>query len=259
MERIQKIMAQAGLGSRRHNEELIRAGRVKLNGRVAKLGEKATAGVDTIEVDGKVISMKRAVYIMLNKPKGVISSTEDELGEGRETIRDLVDVGGHLYPVGRLDKQSQGLILLTNDGELAHKLTHPRYEHKKVYHALVEGHPTPETVEQWASGVDLEGKMTAPAGVEVLEEKRDQTWLRITMREGRKRQIRKVAAQLGHPVAFLNRLKIGPLALDRKLKPRQWRYLTDEEVATLHASVGGKAVAKKPRAKKRKSKGRKRK
>lgn len=235
-ERIQKIMAQAGLGSRRHNEDLIRSGRVRLNGRVAILGDKADLAHDEIEVDGKAIALKRAVYIMLNKPKGVLSSTEDELGEGRTTIRDLVSVGGHLYPVGRLDKQSQGLILLTNDGGMAHKLTHPRYEHSKVYHVLVEGHPTRATIELWASGVDLEGRVTAPAGVEVLEKKRDETWLRITMREGRKRQIRRVATLLEHPVVFLNRLQIGPLHLDKKLKAGQWRYLTDAEVALLQAA-----------------------
>lgn len=229
-------MARAGLGSRRSNEKLIRAGRVRVNGRIAHLGDKADAEQDRIEVDGKLLSFDPLVYIMLNKPKGVLSSTEDELHQERTTIRDLVDVPGHLYPVGRLDKQSEGLILLTNDGRLAHRLTHPRYEHPKVYQVVVTGQPDAKTVRQWAEGVYLDGKRTAPAEITVQEQQKERTHLLITMREGRKRQIRRVAALLGYPVEALFRVQIGPLKMG-DLPPGRWRHLTKTEVQSLKKSL----------------------
>ncbi len=235
-ERLQKIMARAGWGSRRQNEQLIRAGRVRVNGRVARLGEKADPEVDRIEVDGQPLSFDPLVYIMLNKPKGVLSSTEDELGQGRSTIRSLVDIPGHLYPVGRLDKQSEGLILLTNDGQLAHRLTHPRYEHPKVYRVVVAGRPDAQTLRRWAEGVYLEGQRTAPAEIVVKDRQPASTTLQITLREGRKRQIRRVAALLGHPVEMLVREQIGPLKMG-DLAPGKWRHLTQTEVVSLKKSV----------------------
>lgn len=234
--RLQKLMADAGLGSRRHNENLIRAGRVSVNGQVAHLGDKADPATDIVAVDGQPLQSEATIYIMLYKPRGVLSSTEDEMAQGRQTVRDLVDLPGHLYPVGRLDKQSEGLMLLTNDGHLAHRLTHPRYEHEKVYRVTVEGQPSPETLQQWANGLLLDGQMTVPAGIEILAQHSDHTLLQITMREGRKRQIRRIAAQLGHPVQQLQRVQIGPLQLT-ELRPGEWRHLTKAEVAALQQAV----------------------
>ncbi len=239
-ERLQKLMARANLGSRRSCEAIIAAGRVVVNGRVAKLGDKADPDTDRIEVDGRPLfaatpsAHEPFVYIALNKPRGVISSLEDELEEGRTTVRDLIQIEGvgHIYPVGRLDKPSEGLVLMTNDGALAHRLTHPRYEHEKVYDVTVEGHIADAVLEQWRRGVMLDGRITAPAPIEVLERGHDVTRLRVILREGRKRQIRRVAAALGHPVRRLIRLSIGPLELG-DLPPGQWRYLTEKEVGRL--------------------------
>jgi 23S rRNA pseudouridine2605 synthase len=233
-ERLQKLMAQAGLGSRRHNEALIEAGRVRVNGKVARLGDKADPAVDRIEVDGVRLKLDDAafIYVALNKPRNVLSSLEDERGEDRPTVRDLVDLPGHLYPVGRLDRESEGLILMTNDGDLAHKLTHPRYGHDKVYRVTVEGRPSPEVLDQWRGGIMLEGRLTLPVTIDLLQQQKEYTTLRITMREGRKRQIRRIAALLGHPVRQLVREQIGPLLLGN-LKVGRWRHLTAQEVKAL--------------------------
>lgn len=235
-ERLQKLMSRAGLGSRRASEDLIRAGRVKVNGRVATLGDKADPEHDRVAVDGEQLTFEPRTYIMLNKPRGVISSTEDDLDEGRPTVRGLVDVEGHIYPVGRLDKTSEGLILLTNDGKLAHRLTHPRFEHEKIYEVLVEGYPDEEVLARWRSGIMLRGKRTLPANIEVVSPGQNSTTLRITMREGRKRQIRRVAERLGHPVQRLVRVQIGALHLG-DLPSGQWRRLKTEEIAALKEAV----------------------
>jgi len=255
-ERLQKLMARANLGSRRAAEAIIAEGRVTVNGRVAKLGDKADPVVDRIEVDGQPLPLSDSVpqeadgrpvsegerepfvYIALHKPRGVISSLEDELEEGRTTVRDLIQLntaGGtaaHIYPVGRLDKPSEGLVLMTNDGRLAHRLTHPRYGHEKVYDVTVEGRVSDSALEQWRRGVMLDGRITAPAPIEVVERRADHTRLRIVLREGRKRQIRRVAASLGHPVRRLIREQIGPITLG-DLEPGQWRFLSGEEVRQL--------------------------
>lgn len=233
-QRLQKIMAKAGYGSRRANEKIIRQGRVRVNGRVVRLGDKADPQTDHITVDGEPIELEEPVYIMLNKPKGVLSSTEDD--EERTTVLDLVDIEGHIYPVGRLDKPSEGLILLTNDGKLAHRLTHPRYEHDKLYDVTVDGQIPDEALRQWRGGLRLGDKMTAPAEVEVVERASDYTRLRITLREGRKRQIRRIAALFGHPVRRLFRQAIGPLQIG-DLPPGRWRHLTKEEVQSLKEYV----------------------
>ncbi|UCC51256.1 MAG: rRNA pseudouridine synthase [Anaerolineaceae bacterium] len=237
-ERLQKLMARAGYGSRRENERLISAGRVLLNGRLARLGDKADLQVDQIKVDGKLLTLEREpfTYIMLNKPRGVISSLDDELQQARTTVRDLIPEPGHLYPVGRLDKPSEGLILMTNDGQLAHHLTHPRYEHEKEYEVEVEGTVSNQVLGTWRQGVLLDDRLTAPAHIEVLERNRNSTRLRIVLREGRKRQIRRIAAGLGHPVLHLRRVKIGPLELG-SLKPGQWRRLTSQEIDQLRAAA----------------------
>jgi 23S rRNA pseudouridine2605 synthase len=237
-ERIQKLMAQAGVGSRRHNEALIVAERVRLNGRLARLGDKADPTVDQITVDGARLNLRteKFVYIALHKPRGVLSSLEDEMGEDRTTVRDLIDLPGHLYPVGRLDKPSEGLMLMTNDGDLAHQLTHPRYGHEKTYRVAVDGQPSRETLDQWRAGVMLDGRPTIPAKIEVIRQEKAFTTLKIVMREGRKRQIRRIAAQLGHPTRHLLREAIGPLKLGA-LSPGKWRFLTPEEVAELKGTT----------------------
>jgi len=235
-ERLQKLMAKAGYGSRRKCETIIGAGRVRVNGRIARLGQKADPDNDDIEVDGEKIAFEKTLYLKLNKPVGVISSTEDELNQGRPTIRDLVDIPGHLYPVGRLDKQSEGLILLTNDGKLAHRLTHPRYGHEKVYQVELEGNIGDEALDRWRRGLRLDGRRTAPAKIQVIDRSGDGSRLTITLREGRKRQIRRIAAMLGYPVTRLQRLSIGPVALG-DIAPGQWRFLTESEIHALRSSV----------------------
>jgi pseudouridine synthase len=250
-ERLQKLMAQAGLGSRRHNEELIRAGRVRVNGRLAHLGDKADPQNDQITVDGQAINLaEEYIYIALHKPKGVISSLEDELEQERTTERDLVNLPGHFYPVGRLDKQSEGLMLMTSDGQLAHKLTHPRYGHEKVYEVILEGEIAPNAVQQWQQGVMLDDKLTAPAQVTITKQQGDTTHLRIVMREGRKRQIRRVAASFGTTIRRLVRVQIGPIKLG-ELRPKQWRHLSQEEVRRLKQSVEQKQASGQPQRRRR--------
>lgn len=254
-ERLQKIMARANLGSRRSCEEIIAEGRVTVNGQVAQLGMKADPERDRIEVDGRLLAPGATyptaddafIYIALNKPRGIISSLEDEMMEGRTTVRDLIqlDEQYHIYPVGRLDKPSEGLILMTNDGALAHRLTHPRYGHEKVYYVVVEGHMPDQALDQWRRGVMLDGRITAPAPIEVISRNNDATRLRILLREGRKRQIRRVAAALGHPVSQLLRERIGPLSLG-DLQPGQWRHLTESEVTQLKRSAAGDAPHREP-------------
>lgn len=231
-------MAHADLGSRRENERLIKAGRVRLNGRVARLGDKADPLQDVVEVDGKRIELSGhlKIYIKLYKPRGVISSLEDELGQDRPVVRDLVPAAGHIYPVGRLDKQSEGLMLMTNDGHMAHRLTHPRYSHEKVYDVLLDGEIADADLQQWRRGVILDDRVTAPASIQLLQRSADQSELRITLREGRKRQIRRIAASFDHPVRSLVRISIGPLQLG-DLQPGEWRYLNAEEIRQLRASV----------------------
>jgi len=231
-ERLQKILARAGLGSRRACEELITAGRVTVNGEFAVLGMKADPERDLIEVDGRPIqSTQPLIYIALYKPRGVISAAKSP--DRRPTVRDLVPVPGQIYPVGRLDVDSEGLILMTNDGELANKLTHPRYGHEKEYRVLVARQPDEEQLETWRRGVVLEdGYRTQPAEVRVEAPSGKGTWLRVIMREGRKRQIREVGTRLGLPVVKIIRTRIGSLRLGG-LKPREWRHLTPEEVEGL--------------------------
>jgi pseudouridine synthase len=225
-------MARAGVASRRKSEDLIQQGRVRVNGQiVTELGTKVDPGRDQIQVDGKPIRIAASrVYIMVNKPPGVLSTMKDR--RGRRSLGELVQAPVRLYPVGRLDATSEGLILLTDDGELANLLTHPRYEHEKEYRVLVNGQPSEQTLDAWRQGVMLDGKPTVPAEVQVLAVHGDSAVLRVVMREGRKRQIRRVAELLGHPVRELRRVRLGPLHLG-PLESGQWRYLTDKEVRSL--------------------------
>lgn len=239
-ERIQKILSRVGYGSRRSCEELISAGRIKINGQPAILGSKADPAVDKITVDGKAIPAVEApkIYIALNKPRGVLSDEDPQ--DSRPTVRDLVEVPGHLFTVGRLDLESEGLILLTNDGEIANKLTHPRYGHEKEYKVLVSSRPDEKQLKAWRLGVVMEdGYRTAPAEVEVESLSGKGTWLRVILREGKKRQIREVGKLLGLHVVKLTRIRIGGLLLGN-LKPREWRYLTPQEVEDLTKAGGNR-------------------
>ncbi len=239
-ERLQKILAQAGYGSRRSCEELITAGRVRVNGQVAELGQKAEPSKDKITLDGKPIAAReKLTYIAMYKPRNVISSVEDEVG--RPTVRELIPESGHLYPVGRLDWDSEGLILMTNDGDLTNKLTHPRYGHHKEYRVLVARQPDPEQIQTWRRGVVLsDGEKTAPADVYVESRSGKGAWLRVTMGEGRKRQIRETGSTLGLPVVRIIRVRIGTLTLGA-LKAGEWRHLTDREVDELKGRKVGPA------------------
>ena len=248
-ERLQKILARTGYGSRRSCEELISAGRVRVNGMPTGLGDKADAAKDKITVDGRGVKQAETlVYVALYKPRGVISTVSDP--ELRPAVRDLVPVEGTLYPVGRLDYDSEGLVLMTNDGDLANKLTHPRYEHEKEYRVLVAKHPDAEQLNLWRRGVVLEdGFRTGPAGVYVVSKQGKGAWLDVTLREGHKRQIREMGIQTGLPVARIVRVRIGELKLG-SLKPKEWRFLTTQEIAALHQPV----AAPKPRAMRQKPK-----
>lgn len=253
-QRLQKVLAHAGIASRRKAETMIQEGRVTVNGRiVTELGTKVDPEHDDIRVDGKRIEPPAAdhIYLVLNKPRGVLSVMRDE--RGRRALGDLIDYPVRLYPVGRLDVNSEGLILLTDDGELANVLTHPRYEHEKEYRVLVSGHPVEKTLETWRRGVVLEGQRTAPAQVEVVYREKDAARLRIVMHEGRKRQIRDVAALLGHPVRELRRVRMGPIQLGN-LESGQWRYVTPKEHQELQALKRQATDSRRPRSQERRPK-----
>lgn len=231
-ERLQKILARAGYGSRRANEELIIQGRVTVNDKVAELGQKADPQKDRIAVDGKQLDAQESpIYIALHKPRNVLSAVTSP--DRRQTVRDLVPVEGHIYPVGRLDVDSEGLILLTNDGELANYITHPRYGHEKEYRVLVARQPDPAQLEAWRHGVVLEdGHRTRPADVRLTSTYGKGAWLRVVLKEGRKRQIREMGEKTGLPVVRIIRTRINTLELG-KLKPGEWRILSPGEVAAL--------------------------
>jgi 23S rRNA pseudouridine2605 synthase len=240
-QRLQKLLAAAGYGSRRTCEKFISAGRVRVNGRVAKIGEKADPDRDTITIDGQTVAAAALKYAILNKPRGVVSSLNAQ-GD-RPTVRDLVSLRGRLYPVGRLDMDSEGLVLMTNDGDLANLLTHPRYGHEKEYEVLVDGHPKDEQLQSWRRGVVLDGEWTNRTKVKVFRKGASGTWLRITMREGRKHQIRRTAETLGLRVKKLIRVRFGNLRLGN-LESGDWRELRPDEVLQL------KSGSRKPRPKK---------
>ena len=237
-ERLQKTLAQAGYGSRRACEDFISAGRVRVNGQIATLGQKADPSIDKITVDGKPIAAaEQLIYVALYKPRNVLSTVEHERGDERQTVRDIVEVSGHLYPVGRLDYESEGLVLMTNDGELTNRLTHPKFGHTKEYRVLVARRPDKDQIEAWKHGIVLEdGYKTAPADVRFESAQGRGAWVRVAMEEGRKRQIREICKQLGLPVVRIVRVRIGALRLGN-LKPRQWRYLTTKEVEELKQPI----------------------
>jgi 23S rRNA pseudouridine2605 synthase len=237
-ERLQKILAQAGHGSRRSCEQLIQAGRIRVNGQVAKLGQKADASKDKITLDGKPVAVNvEHVYVALHKPRNVLSTVAPEPGDTRTTVSDLVDLPDRLYPVGRLDFDSEGLILMTNDGGLANRLTHPRYGHDKEYKVLLARRPDDKQLQAWSRGVVLEdGYKTAPAQVRFQSTAGKGAWIRVVMHEGRKRQIREIGFLLGLPVVRILRVRIDTLHLGN-LKRGQWRYLTTSEISELKKST----------------------
>jgi 23S rRNA pseudouridine2605 synthase len=240
-ERLQKYLANSGVASRRVAEQLISAGRVAVNGQVVTtLGVQVDPAHDRVAVDGRPVQpVATHRYLALNKPVGVVSTTIDPWG--RSTVLDLVPSIGRLYPVGRLDADSEGLILLTDDGELANLVMHPRYGCEKEYRALVWGEATEELLRQLRDGVTLSEGTTAPARVELAESVgADRHWLDITLREGRKRQVRRMLGMVGLPVERLQRVRIGPILLG-SLPLGASRPLSRSEVAALRTSSGSKA------------------
>lgn len=231
LERVQKLMARANLGSRRACEGIIEEGRVRINGELATLGDKADPEKDTVTVDGQRLKLENYEprFYVFNKPTNVLSTNKAPQGDDRPTVRELIPVDGHLFTIGRLDAESEGLMVLTNDGDVTNQLAHPRYEHTKTYKVWVYGQPDDDTLEAWERGVWLDGSRTAPCYIRVLEQNRKMTVLRIIMIEGRKRQIRRIARQLGHPVHRLVRTHIGQLGIGT-LKKGAWYRLSEEEV-----------------------------
>jgi 23S rRNA pseudouridine2605 synthase len=236
-ERLQKILARSGLGSRRACEEFIKSRRVTVNGKVAKLGEKADPSRDEIRLDGELLkSAEQYVYLIVNKPLGVLSSLKSQ-GE-LQTVVELVDIPQRVFPVGRLDLNSQGLVLLTNDGELANRLSHPRYGHEKEYQVLLDRYPDEHQLALWRRGVILpDGEKTLPAKVNIRSRSGKLPWLTVILKEGRKRQIRETAKVLGLNIRKLTRVRIGPIQLG-DLKSGEWRFLRPDEVRRLKQSIG---------------------
>ena len=232
--RLQKVLAQAGIGSRRVCEELIDRRRIRVNGEVAVQGRRVDPETDVIEVDGAQIGVRAGlVHYLLNKPKGVVTTAADP--HGRSTVIDLVPPEPRVFPVGRLDADSEGLLLLTNDGDLTHRLTHPSFGVDKEYLVEVEGEPHRGALSRLREGVELEDGRTAPAKVAQL----DGRLLRITIHEGRNRQVRRMCEAVGFPVVRLVRTRIGPLT-DRTLPPGEYRSLTQDEVRALERAAVGK-------------------
>jgi len=232
-QRLQKWLAYCGYGSRRACEQLIEQERVQVNGVVATLGTKVDPERDIITVDGKRVQPPpRRVYLMLNKPRGYVTTRKDP--HAPRTVMELLrDAPAPVFPVGRLDADSEGLLLFTNDGEFANRLLHPRYKLPKTYRVWVRGKPSERALRRLREGVLLEDGITAPAQVKLLKADAEQSLLEITIHEGRKRQIRRMCQAVGHPVVRLMRIAIGDLRLPRDLKPGQWRELTPAELELL--------------------------
>ena len=233
-ERLQKLIARAGVCSRRSAESLLTAGRVTVNGVAAHLGDKADADTDVIAIDGTAVAFAEpAVYLMLNKPRGYVTTLSDELG--RATAAELVaDCGTRVFPVGRLDKDSEGLLLFTNDGALMQAMTHPSHQVDKTYEVTVTGQ-LEGAADRLSAVTELDGEPIMPAQVEIMERRKGQALLRVTIHQGKNRQIRRMCAQVGLQVTRLRRVSEDALTLGQ-LKPGQWRYLTDAEVAALKGS-----------------------
>ena len=239
MERLQKIIARAGLASRREAETWIQQGRVTVNGAVvAKLGSQADADKDKIKVDGKLIHRPALSYLLFHKPPGLLTSMRDP--EGRPDLGQWLETfgrKGRLFPVGRLDFNSSGLLLLTNDGPLAQRLTHPRYGVRKLYRVKVSGHPPESELERLRKGIRLEDGWTAPAKVRVVERLNKKAWIEVEIHEGRYREVRRMFETLGYFVEKLVRVRMGPLRLG-SLGPGEYRPLSQQEISALKKAVG---------------------
>ena len=241
-ERLQKAMARKGIASRRHSEQLISQGLVKVNGIiVSEQGHKVTP-TDIIEVSGNTIQDKdKFTYVLLNKPVGIITSASDP--QKRKTVIDLIkhDIDIRVYPVGRLDYDTSGLLILTNDGELTYRLTHPSYGVEKTYRVWIKGLISEESINTLNNGVYLEDGLTSPANVKIVNKDKkgkELTVVEITIHEGKKRQVRRMFAKVGHPVVGLQRIAFGPVKLDNNLDTGQFRYLLESEVIALKKEVG---------------------
>ena len=238
-ERLQKVLARAGLGSRRACEELIDEGRVQVNGEVAVLGRRVDPEQDRVTVDGVTLPVRPGlVYYLLNKPAKVVTTAHDP--EGRPTVIDLVPAEPRVFPVGRLDWDTEGLLLLTNDGDLAHGLTHPSRGVPKTYLAEVAGVPGKAALRRLREGVDLDDGRTAPARARLAQSTPTGSALEIVIHEGRNRQVRRMCEAVGHPVRRLVRTRFGPL-LDHRLAPGQWRPLTSAEIQGLYAAIAAQS------------------
>jgi 23S rRNA pseudouridine2605 synthase len=241
-ERLQKVLAAAGVASRRACEDLIAQGRVTVNGEVAELGVKVDPTADEVAVDGERVNVDPdRVYVLLNKPRGVVTTADDP--QGRQTVLDLVSLPQRLFPVGRLDQDTEGLLLLTNDGELTQALTHPSFEVERVYVALVPGPVRKRQLAMLREGVQLDDGLAKPKRIRVLEEERSKALLEIVMTEGRKREIRRMLGHLGFTVERLARVSYGGVELG-DLRQGRWRFLSQQEIGLLHAAV---AAGPKPR------------
>lgn len=231
-ERLQKFLAECGIDSRRKCEEYILKGRVKVNNDIiTALGTKVDASVDDVYFDGiKVKREENMVYIMLNKPTGYITSLKDE--RGRKTIMDIVKVNERVFPIGRLDYNTSGLLLITNDGEIYNKIIHPRENMNKVYEAVIRGIPTPKEIYDFENGVDIGGYITSKSKLEIIKKANDKTYCRITIHEGKNRQIRRMCEAINHPVIHLRRVSIGKIKLG-SLEMGKYRLLTSEELMYL--------------------------
>ncbi|MCI6354571.1 pseudouridine synthase [Eubacterium coprostanoligenes] len=239
--RLQKFMAEQGVASRRKSEDLIRAGKVKVNGHVAEIGMKINPRKDLVTVGKQKLTNvknRKMVYVMLNKPRGYVTTVSDELG--RKTVMDLLpDFGCRIYPVGRLDKDSEGLLLLTNDGSFTNCMTHPSHEYAKVYRVTVRPAVNDDILFNLRNGIEIDGRMTAPCEVTVLTEEENRVVLEFILHEGRNRQIRKMCESQGLEVAKLKRISIGPVKLGM-LKQGDYRELTEQDVKKLLRSAGHK-------------------
>lgn len=234
-ERLQKVMSEFGVASRRKCEEMIAEGKVKVNGcLITEPGCKVDKEKDVIEVEGKtIIGSDTRVYILLNKPTGYITSVKDQFG--RPTVLDLLEgVSIRVFPIGRLDYDTEGLILLTNDGDLTYKITHPKHNIDKTYRALVNGRVDQEDIITFNRGIAIEDYITSPASLQIVKHAKENSIVDITIHEGKNRQVRKMCSAVGHDVIQLRRTKIGELGLDY-LNPGQWRYLNEKEINYLKA------------------------
>nr|WP_207740823.1 pseudouridine synthase [Alkalibacter mobilis] len=229
---MQKYLAQLGVASRRKSEEYITQGRIRVNGAVVKeMGYLVDPDFDEVEFDCKKVGgVEEKVYVLLNKPKGYVSTVNDE--KGRQTVVDLVEVDQRIYPVGRLDFMTEGLLILTNDGEFAYKMTHPRHLVEKTYIAVVEGKVSSHELVPMEKGMNIDGYLCAPAATEILDVQQKKSKVRIVIHEGRNRQVRKMFEKIGHPVKDLKRIAIGELKLG-SLKIGEWRHLKQHEIKEL--------------------------